>query len=550
MTIRTLLAQFAGLFRRLGSRLWLARYPLLGALTMAAGCLSWIFVSHGREEIKTGKTLVTRLEAWSYDLPFWLRTRGPLQERILLVEITTNSFTRATDRDDDRVIDRRTVADLLARVGSLHPRLILLDLWFSKWGDSDDPLLTEQLQKLVEARVPVVVATTTLAPRPNEPVSASDPKVNQFINPAFLIPGVQLGVADVDNRPGNTVRLLPGVFLKNAPPSLAWAAAAALSAPVTKKDRPDAGRWLNYYGPSPQVFERLELRELLQRDPGDLDRFRSRIVVVGFAPPREQFVTPIGGGTIGGAEVHATALLNLLSHDWLDRMPVAWQSGGILIHAIWLGLTLGRHRNPYGWFLALASATTLIGLSIASHLLWGLWCWWVIVALQTVAAILASLLPRGYAAFISYRTSDGAEAALALEQGLLARGLRAYLAPGSIDIGEPFAEEMLRRLRRAPYFLLVLSNDARRELQANRGWVATEVTAALNARKTVVIVRPFRHPPKSKVTSRRLASQPVPNLKAEELDAAFRPLSKLQCVALDIGEHRKAALDNISRRLW
>ena len=139
---------------------------------------------------------------------------------------------------------------------------------------------------------------------------------------------------------------------------------------------------------------------------------------------------------------------------------------------------------------------------------------------------------------------------MALEQGLLARGLRAYLAPGSIDIGEPFAEEMLRRLRRAPYFLLVLSNDARRELQANRGWVATEVTAALNARKTVVIVRPFRHPPKSKVTSRRLASQPVPNLKAEELDAAFRPLSKLQCVALDIGEHRKAALDNISRRLW
>lgn len=116
-------------------------------------------------------------------------------------------------------------------------------------------------------------------------------------------------------------------------PSLSWRMATMLGAPATaEKGGRRTDRWMNYYSsgeaiPRVSYFKVLDELEFI---PASF--FENKIVIVGAGSKsgytgkrKDQFRNPytwLTGRFSPGAEVHATALLNLLRNDWLRRPPL------------------------------------------------------------------------------------------------------------------------------------------------------------------------------------------------------------------------------------
>src|SRR5262249_39735160 len=138
-------------------------------------------------------------------------------------------------------------------------------------------------------------------------------------------------------------------------PSLSWAAAEFLQAPVTKQPGAStAQRWLNYYGPS-RAIPGISYYEALDPALSPDSIFKDKVVFVGarlmtkFAGQRkDEYPSPFsywfsGAGNdqqavfMSGVELQATAFLNLLHGDWLRRLPFGAENSLIVV----LGLLFG-----------------------------------------------------------------------------------------------------------------------------------------------------------------------------------------------------------------
>ncbi len=164
--------------------------------------------------------------------------------------------------------------------------------------------------------------------------------------------------------------------------SAAWEAAKMLGA---KFEDGDAVRWLNYYGP-PGCFDEVPVNDVLKNrvKPG---RFENRIVIVGGRSTlsglgfgKDDFRSPfslLGGKFTSGAEVHLTALLNLLRNEWLVRLDENREAWLILVFGVLLGGVLPRFR-PHLAVLAAALAMFAIGVFaywlLAYQRIWFAWC--------------------------------------------------------------------------------------------------------------------------------------------------------------------------------
>jgi hypothetical protein len=176
-------------------------------------------------------------------------------------------------------------------------------------------------------------------------------------------------------------RLYPG---KDRPgldpwPAITWQMAATLGAPL-----PAAGpehfarRWINFVGPSgsiPNVSYYRVLDPASGLEPGF---FKNKFVIVGGRAEfglsgqkrLDEFNTPFSGWLqtrqyTPGAEIHATALLNLLHHDWLHRASLASESAFVII----LGLVLGALRWLRPWRALALTAAAMVTITGASALL-------------------------------------------------------------------------------------------------------------------------------------------------------------------------------------
>ena len=129
------------------------------------------------------------------------------------------------------------------------------------------------------------------------------------------------GIASIVRDSDGVVRRLYAG--RDPEPSLAWAAARLLGAPVTTHRHVDFnGAWLNYYGPPLETFPSCNVEDVLRADGIPLERFRGKIVVVGGLPAagvpgagRDEFSTPYfrgrASGMAPGAEIHAVTLTRL-----------------------------------------------------------------------------------------------------------------------------------------------------------------------------------------------------------------------------------------------
>ncbi|HET7534847.1 MAG TPA: adenylate/guanylate cyclase domain-containing protein [Candidatus Didemnitutus sp.] len=192
-------------------------------------------------------------------------------------------------------------------------------------------------------------------------------------------------------------------------PSITWQVAKDLNAALpddpAERFRP---RWLNYYGPARRIESVSCYRAVLPDSDLPADFFKDRIVIVGAqsqlasAPQRllDEFSTPWSRFSsrtyTPGAEIHATALLNLLHHDWLERVSSASEKWIVVL----LGLALGLLRWLRPWRTVLAAFGAGVVIFAASCVLqWQGHLWWnwaVPVLLQLPLAAVLAVTSRYY----------------------------------------------------------------------------------------------------------------------------------------------------------
>ncbi|HXG49365.1 MAG TPA: adenylate/guanylate cyclase domain-containing protein [Methylomirabilota bacterium] len=336
------------------------------------------------------------LERLSYDLPFLFRS-GTTSDVVMIY--LDDAARTALGQPLDAPLDRRLHARLIDRLTRDGARLVLFDFIVDTPAANPDAdaALAEALRR--SGRV-VLAAQAVQSTEIRELVLPVDQVLPPL--PRLREAAAGWGLANVHQDSDFAVRRIhTGMELA---PSLGWAAAEQLGAPVARaKDRQERVRWLNYYGP-PGSFVQAETRLDHAHDeqmipPGF---YRDRIVVIGtrntasatglasdmFATPHSRF----GGAWSPGAEIQTLTLLNLIREDWLERLDLGIE----LVVIIALGLGLGAGLM---WLRPLHAAwvagMAVVGLTLASLYLhstlrlW--WNWLVPVAMQAPTALVCSI---------------------------------------------------------------------------------------------------------------------------------------------------------------
>lgn len=325
----------------------------------------------------------------SYDLPFLWRPDIPVDD-VLLIYMDDPSHERL-GQPWFQPWDRRIHAALIERLKAGGARAIAFDVLFDL---TNSPTADRELIQAVNRHGNVILGARTI------------PQVVQgeMIGWKLALPFPQLreaaawGVAEPSGE-DKTVRL----HYRGAhdEPSLAWRVAQrtmALPPPA------QASRWMNYYGP-PGALPFLSYHEILQTNAASCTVSNKVIFVgarysLGFTGGlgTDDFRTPYTrrtGTKSPGAEINATAYLNLVRGDWLRRLPGLIETLLLALAGAGAGVGFARPSPRRGAGLAVLSCLLLAVAAACLAWQWHLWFpWLIVVAVQIPVAVGWSVLTR------------------------------------------------------------------------------------------------------------------------------------------------------------
>jgi adenylate cyclase len=365
---------------------------------------------------------VTRV---SYDLPFVLRS-DILADDVALVyldEASHNELKQPLTAPWDRSLH----AQLVERLTADGARAIVFDILFTH--PSTNAAADAQFARAIQQSGRVILGGNfnqretmpglparweELPYEPFRTAAAGWGNVNFLADPDY---GVRECFPNLENLSGQTnIACLP------------WAVARFVGAPEAKSHSPSApARWLNYYGP-PGTLPSVSYFQALPADGVAPGFFKNKVVFIGAqlsadfsGKGKDELRTPYSywrKGFAPGVEIHATAALNLMHHNWLTRVPWLLECALILLTAALAGFGLMR-LHP----LAATSIALVAGLLIAivAHaLVWHKFIWfaWLIPTLEIGTALFCSII------FNSLR--------LYVEQRLVEESLAARLSPALV----------------------------------------------------------------------------------------------------------------------
>lgn len=159
------------------------------------------------------------------------------------------------------------------------------------------------------------------------------------------------------------------------------------------------------------------------------------------------------------------------------------------------GFTLSGLRPRQSLWIGLAACPVVgiasIAFEIGAHRIFP---WLALAPTQMLTAMACSwwfhlvpVRPR-YDAFISYRRGTDVATAQLLQDRLRKHGIRAFLDVTDLGPG-PWSEDLLRNIREAPGFLLILSPGAFDRCQDPDDFLRREIETALASRRNVVPLR-------------------------------------------------------------
>lgn len=358
------------------------------------------------EEVDWQEMRMDPFQCFSFDVPFVIRHSLPPLLRPLggPLRSTKEAVILYMDEDSARRIgqpagsswSRRTHAELVNRLARHGARAVVFDVVFDR-ETPDDAGFAEALARHGNAFLGATINTNTEAPLTPEDaqrfleVGLATEQLSK--RPKTLYAAARgwglLTFRPIDADYG-VRRLFVGKLREGLDPwpALTWQVARALGASLPE----DAAgrfnrRWVNYYGP-PRRIENISYHRVMVEDGGvPPDYLRNKVVFVGgrsqlgasakklldeFSTPWSRFHTR---NYTTGVEIHATIFLNLLHHDWLERVPLAAERWFVVL----LGLALGALRWLRPWRAIAAAALLTIALVVAACLLqwharlWGNW---------------------------------------------------------------------------------------------------------------------------------------------------------------------------------
>jgi adenylate cyclase len=345
------------------------------------------------------------LTAASFDLPFAFRADIKTEEAVIVY--MDDASHKELGQSFLRAWDRGLHAQLLERITSAGAKTVVMDILFTD-EDTNNPAADERLMRAMRAHGKVVLASASVTPRGAVVVGEQI----QLPHAKFRTNAVAHGVANKEVEPPVFVRR--HYSKSEAQASLAWAAAEAVGARVTKRPRQwFLDRWLNYYGP-PGWVPSVSYHLALQAGGIPDDFFRDKTVFVGrrtsaeFAgAEREDFATPYTRWTqeyASGVELHATAFLNLARGDWLSRMPAAGEVALLIVLGAVFGYGLTQLRPVWGVGASLVGACLIA--AVAHLVVWRTHTWfaWLIpVAAQLPTALVSSIIYNSIQAYVEKR---------------------------------------------------------------------------------------------------------------------------------------------------
>jgi adenylate cyclase len=253
------------------------------------------------------------------------RVRGPKQPRVDVTIVAVDEReAEGLSSSVAATSPRELQAKLLRTLGPYGPKRVVFDDSFGGTSSATDS--DAALARAMES-VPTVLGVASIGSSAPSTQGAVEQRLSR---PSEILAEKALGIADVTlpvsfgrvwRLPLSASEMLPEV------PSLAEAASGV----ALKEGRPGARSLLNHYGPTgtiPAVSYDLVVSNERPLPP---EVFKDKIVFVGFTQrgeagisPRPVFVTPFDSVT-SSAELHATATSNLLSRDWISRLPIRWE---------------------------------------------------------------------------------------------------------------------------------------------------------------------------------------------------------------------------------
>ncbi len=267
-------------------------------------------------------------------------------------------------------LPRRLHAQLIEAVSTAGVAALGIDLLFSAPQSAEDDAA---LERAVQGRMPVVLASADVVVQSSQVAHYQQRVVSVF-------PRAHHGLVGMRVDDDGVVRAAPGQD------DAMWRVLARAAGRTFTP--PPQGALLRHYAPEvplPYVHYTQAL------DPEHLlppEALRGKLVLLGQNTPvggEDQFVTPLhvlGGVTQSGVMLHATALLNGLTGDWVVPAPAG---APLLQAALALGLVAfwtRRWRGAHATVLTLAVAVLALAGSASAYVMG---VWW--SAVPTVAAL-------------------------------------------------------------------------------------------------------------------------------------------------------------------
>lgn len=319
----------------------------------------------------------------SYDLPFVVRGNAAPQNATLIY-IDENS-ARALGQTG-AIWDRKLHAQLLDQLAADKPRAIFFDVVFS--DPSAEPGVDADLADAMKRNGNVFLGGALESDAGIVNADGKRISAQRIIPPIAILRATAAGWGSIGFYPLDgdygVRRISPGT---ETIPSAPWRVAVKLGANL--EDTPEARfrmRWLNYYGPAGS-FESIGFDRVVGDQHPAPGYFSDRIVVVGgrstlagLSLGKDDFRNPyslVGNRFSTGAEIHLTALLNLLNGDWLTRLDAGRELWIAILTGVVLGGALPRFRPNIAALLAVLAALG-IGLFACwlpgAHRVWFAWC--------------------------------------------------------------------------------------------------------------------------------------------------------------------------------
>ncbi len=308
----------------------------------------------------------------SYDQPFGWRdtfhdSKTPTE--VAMVYLDDASHTRLNQKYT-QPWNRAFFTALLKRFTKEHTRAVVFDIVFS---DALDPKTDSDFADAIRENGNVVLAADYTFKYYSGESGKSVGREFQYPLQLFNEAAADVGSTQLFPDKDEEVHIYNLGTKGEKVQSEAWAAAVIGDPDLsTNKELAHSYFWLNYYGPEAVLPAVSLFKALADHDPDvPPGYFSNKVVFVGSklqthldSERKDEYSTPyssrVDSRWFAGVSIHATALLNLLRHEWLETFSQPVEIGCLVLFGAFFGAFLLYFQPWVATVIAVASTIPII----------------------------------------------------------------------------------------------------------------------------------------------------------------------------------------------